>query len=357
MHPWYLQLLLALSLVPVNLFFGVLPSEKQTPDPFTATTKEDIAVCFADAMSDLTPSVELDISQIEWQYGPEIDLKNVYYSILSAEPELKYTYDMEVSLSENGTAQCGFSYMPYRTGAYRDILPAGSHTVGSLHDAKVMAQSMIDGTERLPIAITDSTLAVDDIQRALSQAGYGWIHFQLNRDGTEIVASPSAGKTLEECAAAINESFQLAGNYLKEAITSGMTEREKIEALYDVVTQNVAYDFRYYTDLSNMPYESRVALGALRDHLAICGGYAQAFETLLDMAGIENYTVSGTSSGEYHMWNYVILNGEGYYCDPTADRGGSDRHFMLTAEAFSAAGRYTWDQDFLPRMAASGEQK
>lgn len=357
MRARFLQLIFALTLIPVNLISGVLTPKTETPGPLRASSKEEIAVFFSEAMTDLVPSLALDVSRIQWQYGPELDLRNIYYSVLSTDPELKYTYDMEVSLSEDGTAQCGFSYMPYRTGAYAAGLPAGSHTIGSLHDAKVMAQSMIDGTERLPVAITDPTLAVDDIQRALSQAGYGWILFQLNRDGTEIVASPAAGKALEECAAAINESFQLADSYLKESVTPEMTELEKIKALYDTVTQNVAYDFRYYTDLSSMPYESRVALGALRDHLAICGGYAQAFETLLDMAGIKNYTVSGTSSGEYHMWNYVILDGVGYYCDPTMDRGGSDRHFMLTEEAFSAAGRYAWDREFLPKLAASGNQK
>ena len=114
----------------------------------------------------------------------------------------------------------------------------------------------------------------------------------------------------------------------------------------------MAYDFRYYSDRDNMPFESTVALGALRDNLAICGGYAQAFETLLDMCGIENYTVTGVSHGEYHMWNYVILDGVGYYCDPTVDRGGMRNHYMLSAEALTALGGYTWDHDFMLSVSA-----
>ncbi len=346
-----LQLLLAFSLLFVQPLV-------QWPEQEPIAKKEDLSPAFYSAMTALAPTLEIDTSQIQWQYGPEIDLKNIYYSVLAQAPQLKYTYDIEVSLSEAGTrAQCRFLYMPYRTGAYATELPPGSHTVGTLYDAKVMAQSMIDGTERLPIAITDPGLAVEDIQLALSQAGYGWIRFDLSRDGTEIIASPPAGKTLAECAAAVNESFQVAGEYLKEHIASDMSDKEKVKALYDAVTKNVAYDFRYYSDRSSMPFESTVALGALRDHLAICGGYAQAFETLLDMAGIENYTVSGISNKEQHMWNYVILDGEGYYCDPTADRGGMDRHFMLTAEELTQTGKYTWDHDFLVRLSNSRIRK
>ena len=84
--------------------------------------------------------------------------------------------------------------------------------------------------------------------------------------------------------------------------------------------------------------------------LAICGGYAQAFQMLLDRAGIENYTVSGVSSGEYHMWNYVLFDGKWYYCDPTADRGGMENHFMLTAEELNAVGTYSWDETFLEKI-------
>ena len=90
--------------------------------------------------------------------------------MLNEHPELKYTYDIQPSVSGD-TALCRFLYMPYITGAYDSGLPAGSHTVSSLRSAKVMAQSMIDGTERLSIAITAPTLSVADLQRALMQAG------------------------------------------------------------------------------------------------------------------------------------------------------------------------------------------
>jgi len=330
-----------------------MPPDIQNDDEQTeAESEQTIFQIFENAMAELVPDVEFDISGVEWQYGAENDLRNIYYSVLHGRPELKYTYDIEVSVL-NDTAFCKFLYMPYKIGAYADSLPAGSHTITCVRDAKIMAQSMIDGTERLSIAITDPNLLVEDIQLALAQAGYGWIRFDLSRDGTEIIAQTPVGKSLEECVTAINESFQLGTEILAELIMEDMTKQEKAAAIYDYIIENVAYDFRYYSDPSSMPFESTVAMGALRDDLAICGGYAQAFETLLTMAGIENYTVSGTSNGEYHMWNYVVMDGIGYYCDPTADRGSIKTHFMLSADDLTALGDYSWNQEFLSRISGT----
>lgn len=320
-----------------------------SPGPSTPLSDQEISLRYKEAITALESAITLNVTGREWQYGPENDLKNLYYKVLSQNPELKYAYDMTAEVSD-GTAECTFLYMPYKTGAYAGGPPAGSHTVSSLHDADVMAQSMIDGKECLSIAISDPALEVEDLQRAVGQGGYGWIVCSLSRDGTELLASPHVGITLSDCAENINETFRLANGILEELITEDMTDREKAEAAYAYITENVAYDFRYYSGKNDMPFESTVALGALRDNLAICGGYSHALETLLDLCGIENYTVSGVSKGEYHAWNYVVLDGEGYYCDPTADRGNMRNHFLLTQQELEALGGYEWDAEFYSRL-------
>lgn len=326
------------------------PSPEPTPEPPQGPL-DDAAILrrFTEAITAMEPSVQLNVAGREWTYGAENDLKNLYYQVLSQQPELKYAYDMTAALTGD-TAECSFSYMPYKTGAYAGGLPAGSHPVGSLHDAVVMAQSLCDGRERLSIGITDPSLAVEDLQRAVAQAGYGWIVCTLSRDGTELLAAPPVNGTLEDCVENINESFRLAGAILEDLGTDSMTAREKLEAVYGYITETVSYDHRYYADRDNMPFASTVALGALRDQLAICGGYSHALETLLDMCGMENYTVSGESHGEYHAWNYVVLDGVGYYCDPTADRGGSRRHFLMTEADMDALGHYRWNAAFYPAL-------
>lgn len=324
------------------------PSPEQPAD--TPITNAEISSRLTAAIIALEPTVTLDVSGRDWSMGAELDLKNIYYSILSDQPDLKYAYDMLVTVTGE-TAECLFSYMPYKTGIYTDAVPAGSHIIGSLHDADVIAQSMIDGTESLMVAITDATLEVDELNQALAQAGYGWMMFTLSSDGTEIKATPANNMTIDECIEVINESFRLSGEILAKIITEEMTELKKVETIYSYITENVAYDFRYYNTPAEMPFESTVAIGALRDNLAICGGYSHALETLLDMCGIENYTVFGISHGEYHMWNYVVLDGVGYYCDPTADRGGMDNHFLLTESELNTLGGYVWDNDFYPAIS------
>ncbi|MEA5152719.1 MAG: transglutaminase domain-containing protein [Oscillospiraceae bacterium] len=322
---------------------GAEASDAPAPTSSAPLSDEEIQGLYAQAITGLEPEVELDVSGREWRYGAENDLKNLYYSLLSERPELKYAYDMSAEISEEGTASCTFSYMPYKTGAYAAGAPAGSSTIGSLHDADVMAQSMIDGRESLPVAISEPSLEVEALQRALGQAGYGYISFTLSRDGTAIQATPANGMTLADCAGRISESFGVAGAILGETVTEDMSDREKVEAAYSYITRNVEYDERYFSDRDTLPLESTTALGALRDGQAICGGYSHALETLLDMCNIENYTVSGSAQGEYHAWNYVILDGEGFYCDPTADRGGESRHFLLTADELRSLGGYEWD--------------
>ncbi len=325
------------------------PSPSPSPAASAPVTDEEIGRRYAEAIASFQQTVTLDITGREWKYGAENDLKNIYYKVLSENSELKYAYDMTAAVTDSA-AECSFFYMPYKTGAYTQTLPPGSHTVGSLHDAAAMAQSMIRGTERLSIAITDPSLGVEDLQRAVRQAGYGWIDFSLSRDGTEILASSFLDMTLSDCIENINESFRLAAGIVDEIIEEEMTDREKAEAAYHYITEKVAYDFRYYSGKNDMPFVSTVALGALRDHLAICGGYSHALEMLLDVCGIENYTVSGISGGEYHAWNYVILDGTGYYCDPTADRGGMNGHFLLTADELENMGGYEWDADFYRKL-------
>lgn len=321
----------------------------QKPELSSPPTDEEIITLYRYAVSALEPSVTLDAAGREWKYGAENDLKNLYYTLLSQHPELKYVYDMSAELSGD-MAVCSFSYMPYKTGAYDETVPEGYEELASLHDAESLAQGMIGRAESLRIAITNSALEFDDLQRAVAQAGYGWIVFTLSRDGTEILAAPSRGYSLEECVDNINESKRIAGEILAQILSGGLSDMEKAEAAYSYITANVAYDFSYYSNRDDMPFTATVALGALRDNLAICGGYSHAFETMLGLCGIENYTVSGVAQGEYHAWNYVIIDGQGFYCDPTADRGGAMRHFMLTADELSALGGYTWDADFYDNL-------
>ena len=165
---------------------------------------------------------------------------------------------------------------------------------------------------------------------------------RLNRDATAIQFSPNVGFTMEEGLSYLSQSADLARQVASEVITDSMTDMEKIRAFYAYITQNVTYDQRYYNDLANMPLHSRTAYGALHDHVAICGGYALAFQLLLQQADIPCCTISGTYNGENHMWCVIETDDGVLHFDPTADRGTDAqwwRYFGVTEDRLFG---HTW---------------
>lgn len=49
----------------------------------------------------------------------------------------------------------------------------------------------------------------------------------------------------------------------------------------------------------------------------VCGGYAQAFQYLCGLGGIECHYVTGYIDEGYHAWNIVVIDGASYYVDVT----------------------------------------
>ena len=131
---------------------------------------------------------------------------------------------------------------------------------------------------------------------------------------------------------------------------SGVTLSENpeidVKNLYYSLTSHVKYDHRYTSDPEHLPYDTRTAIGALRDGLAICGGYAHALKLLFEQAGIPCRTVTGSYYRENHMWNMARLDGAWLWFDATADRGVSPafgfRHF---AQEELDPTQYRWEPE------------
>ena len=325
---------------------------EQKPDNLpTPSTQQEITDILREAILQKQETVQLDVSQMTWVFGADLDLRNAYYDVLNQWPELKYAYDVQFSQTDQ-KVNYTILYMPYQMDAYAQGIPAGAVEIHTLKDACKATEALLDDTSSQSIAITNAELQVDDLQRALLHGGYGFFVCTLNGDGTEIRVTPGIEKTLGDSAAALETTRQLAEDLVAQLVTPDMTDRQKVEAVYQWITDNVKYDWRYYQAPETMPQISTTALGALRDHVAICGGYSWAFKTMLDVCGIESYPVSGVLGSEYHAWNYVVLDGEGYYCDPTSDRGGGQYWFLRTKEELQSEGRHTWDADFYERLTA-----
>ncbi|MDE5768455.1 MAG: hypothetical protein K2H82_03640, partial [Oscillospiraceae bacterium] len=100
-------------------------------------------------------------------------------------------------------------------------------------------------------------------------------------------------------------------------IDPALSDVEKIRKIHDNLVLSTEYDFisaqSSRKDISNSAY------GCLVSHKAICQGYAQAFQLLLNRLGMECGICSGIARNQPHAWNYVLLNQKYYWIDVTWD--------------------------------------
>lgn len=93
-----------------------------------------------------------------------------------------------------------------------------------------------------------------------------------------------------------------------------MAAIEKALALHDFIVRECDYDYENY--LSNtIPWESYSAYGVFVKGLAVCNGYALAYQDLLKRVGIPSNFVS--SNVMNHAWNMLYLDGHWYHVDST----------------------------------------
>lgn len=274
-----------------------------------------------------------------WEQQAEIDIRNLYYELIGQHPELKYAYDITAE-PESGALTCQISYMPHKTGNY----PADWQgiSVDTIPELIATAEAHL-GVEPLDIRMTDPAMDPDQISYALQQVGGGYILCSLSQDGTQLTYSPAMGMTMDECLALLEQAEELTAETVETLIDDTMTKREQAETLYRYLAEHVKYDQRYYTDRPNMPYDSQTAIGALRDGVAICGGYSHALKLLFSQVDIPCYNVTGVFGSENHMWNIAYLDNQWLWFDATADRG-TPHHLELRHFARKTLDeRASWD--------------
>ncbi len=332
-------------------------SRPETPSPqpeepvlLPVLEKQDIQAELRSAILEVRQPRPMEVSQVAFGEEPSLDVINLYNDLMGQMPDLKYAYAIS-PVFEQDTLNCQISYMPYKTGQYPDGISYRS--VSTLEELIATAEANL-GTEPVPIRITDPALTPDNLNRALQQVGGGYILCSLKRDGTELTYRPAMGMTMEQCLSLLEEADQLADQVIAQVVTADMTQREQAEALYGYITERVKYDQRYYSDRENMPYDAQTAIGALRDNLAICGGYSHAVKLLFEKVDIPCYNVTGLYFREHHMWNAALLDGEWLWFDATSDRGSTPefgfRHFALPA---LDATQYQWDKNSVPMLASA----
>ena len=117
-------------------------------------------------------------------------------------------------------------------------------------------------------------------------------------------------------------AFDAAVSEMLSGITSSMSEYAREKLLHDRLAARVTYD--------GTGANAHNAYGALVEGKAVCEGYAEAFQYLLQKAGIQSFIITGSSSNpatgipEGHAWNAVRIDGRYYHVDVTWDDQGEN---------------------------------
>lgn len=104
----------------------------------------------------------------------------------------------------------------------------------------------------------------------------------------------------------------------KKIIKKKMNRYQKIKAVHNWMIANVKYDYDGYLTGFVQPV-SHSATGALMKGLAVCDGYAHAFQIFMKHLKIPCRFVIGRSGTVGHGWNMVKLGGKWYHIDVTFD--------------------------------------
>jgi hypothetical protein len=108
--------------------------------------------------------------------------------------------------------------------------------------------------------------------------------------------------------------FQKAVNEILSGMDMSASEFEKELYLHDILAERIVY----IEDIN-----AHNSYGALVEGRAVCEGYAEALQYLLQMAGIQSFIAVGSSINpatqlpEGHGWNYVRIDGKYYHVDLT----------------------------------------
>ncbi len=167
------------------------------------------------------------------------------------------------------------------------------------------------------------------------------------------------------------QTLETAVNKALAAVEPGMSTVEKVLAIHDYIVRICNYDEENF-EAGTIPEESYSAWGALVNGKAVCQGYSEAFNMLMNELGIESCVVS--SSTISHGWNMVNIDGTWFHVDCTWDdpliyKGvgihldmedpydegyGDHENFLKSDEEFRASGHEGWEADAPAQATVSG---
>ncbi len=131
---------------------------------------------------------------------------------------------------------------------------------------------------------------------------------------------------------------ELITGILNEYLEADDNDFEKCLKLYDYMESNFTYNYDSDGTLSD-----GYVYHTIMTHTGKCIDLAGVYNYLLLQAGVEALSVGGHSPDMDHEWSYLIIDGKGYYSDPTWALKSPDEplglyYFLMTAERRAGSG-------------------
>ena len=192
----------------------------------------------------------------------------------------------------------------------------------------------------------------------------GFLEFKVDTGGADNTvpgtytitysASDKAGNTtVETCKLTVVELEYdeetvnaMADEVLAKIIKEGMTDREKLNAIYSWVRSHITY-VRHSDKYSWI----KGAYEGLKDHKGDCYVYFATTKALLNQAGIENHDIEKLPGYKtMHYWNLVNI-GEGWYHFDTCPRtGGGVFNYMSDDQLMAYSAKHNNSHIYNPAL-------
>lgn len=138
-------------------------------------------------------------------------------------------------------------------------------------------------------------------------------------DNEATVVQMYSGYSPEEVDARVS-ALRAAANEFYATVPDGLSAFERQVTVHDFLIDNVTYDRNVdMVDLDKNDPDVFSVYGAMVNHVAVCEGYARAFQMLLNGLGVECVGLMGQSQDQMHMWNAVKEDDLWYQTDVTWD--------------------------------------
>lgn len=121
--------------------------------------------------------------------------------------------------------------------------------------------------------------------------------------------------------------YAMADEVLADILTDGMSEMDKVTAIYDYVKGHVSY-----VSHSEKGDWLKAAYEGLSTGKGDCYTYAHTSRLLLDRAGIKNMIIEKIPAKTRHVWNLVDIGDGWYHFDACPRRGLTEKVLMWTDE-------------------------